>query len=625
MSLLQSINSPADLKKLDKRQLPQLAEEVRQFMLETVSKCGGHLAPSLGVVELTIALHYCYTTPDDKIVWDVGHQAYAHKILTCRREQFTTLRQFGGISGFPRTRESIHDALSTGHASTSISAALGMAKARDIKGEKFHVVAVIGDGSLSGGLAFEGLNNLGTHSTDMTVILNDNEMSISKNVGALSRYLTRIITDKRFNKLKTDVWELLGNMSHVGMRIRSMVQNFDEIMKRLVTPGKFFEDMGLRYIGPVNGHNINELIDILTFTKQIASGPVLIHILTKKGKGYSFAENNSTKFHGIGQFSLHTGNSTATGSAIPTYSEIFGKTLVELAEKQNNIVAITAAMPDGTGLHYFQKRFPSRFFDVGIAESHAVTFAAGLALQGMRPVVALYSTFLQRAYDNLLHDIALDKLNVVFCIDRAGLVGDDGPTHHGCFDLTYLRSIPGATIMAPKNELELRDMLFTSLNYLEGPIFIRYPRGSATGLPIDTPMEKISLFQPELIKKGRHIALCSIGTSIKLATDTGALLEQKNLKPTLINARFVKPLDKEFYSELFLKHSIIVTFETNSKVGGFGSAISELAVVQRKPIKVIAVGFPDEFIPHGSNAKLMETLRLTPEEIAADILALEPT
>ncbi len=619
MNLLESINSPDDLRKMDKKQLPQLADEIREFIIDIVSKYGGHLAPSLGAVELAIALHYCYNTPEDKLIWDVGHQAYAHKILTGRRKIFNTLRQYGGVSGFPRTSESEYDAASTGHASTSISVGLGIAKARDILGKNFHVVSIIGDGSISGGLAFEGLNNLGTLSTNMTIILNDNEMSISRNVGALSRYLTRIITDKRYNKLKTDVWELLGHMSNVGIKIRSLVHDIDDAVKHFLTPGKFFEDIGIRYIGPIDGHNISDLIGVLKFAKQTASGPILIHVLTKKGKGYSFAENDATKFHGIGKFSKINGKTSKSKSSSPSYSDIFGKALVEIAKNEKDIVAITAAMPDGTGLQYFRDTFPERFFDVGIAEGHAVTFSAGLALQGLKPVVTIYSTFLQRAFDHVIHDVALDKLNVVFCMDRAGIVGNDGPTHHGTFDLSYLRAIPGATIMAPSNESELRNMLYTALKNIKGPVFIRYPRGSGPGIGINEPMTAIPLHQPNITRSGKRCAIVAIGEYHQSAEKACTILEKDNISPALVDARFVKPLDGEFYSKLFKDYSHIITLESNSLRGGFGSAILELASEQNQKTKILNLGYPDEFITHGSNKKLLKELKLSPEDIAERI------
>ncbi len=618
MSLLESINSPSDLRKLEIKQLPKLAQEIREFMLDAVSKHGGHLAPSLGAVELTIALHYCYDTPEDKLVWDVGHQAYAHKILTGRRDKFSTLRQYGGISGFPRTTESEYDAFSVGHASTSISAALGIAKARDIKKDKYNVAAIIGDGSISAGLAFEGLNNLGISSTNMTVVLNDNEMSIAKNVGALSRYLTRIITDKRYNKLKSDVWELLGSLSDVGKKIRSQVTSVNETIKHFLTSGKFFEDIGIRYIGPVDGHSIKELIDVFKFAKESKAGPILIHALTKKGKGYSPAEVDAIKYHGIGKFSKATGSVSSSGS-LPSFSDVFGKALVEIAEKNSSIVAITAAMPDGTGLQYFRDKFPERLFDVGIAEGHAVTFAAGLAHQGLKPVVTIYSTFLQRAYDHIIHDVALDNLDVLFCIDRAGIVGNDGPTHHGSFDLSYIRTVPGATIMAPSDEQELRNMLFTAINKVKGPVFIRYPRGIGRGKGFDEPMTEIPLYKPNTLQKGKQCVILSIGDCCQAAEKACEILQEDKIKPTLIDARFAKPLDKDFYQEIFNNYKYIITLENNSLIGGFGTAILELASMQNKQQKILCLGYPDEFVTHGNTKKLLEELGLSPEGIAEQI------
>jgi 1-deoxy-D-xylulose-5-phosphate synthase len=621
VSLLEKINFPSDLRKLEIKQLDKLAMEIREFMLDTVSKKGGHLAPSLGAVEIALALHYCFNTPVDKLVWDVGHQAYAHKIITGRRNKFNTLRQYGGISGFPRTTESDYDAVSTGHASTSISAALGIAKARDIRKKDFNVVAVIGDGSISAGLAFEGLNNLGISSTNMTVVLNDNEMSIARNVGALSKYLTRIITDKRYNKLKTDIWELLGSLSNVGKKIRSQVTNLNEAIKHFITPGKFFEDIGIRYIGPVDGHNIRELIDVFKFAKESKSGPILIHALTKKGKGYSFAEVDATKYHGIGKFSKATGSVTSSGS-LPSYSDVFGKALVEIAEQESNIVAITAAMPDGTGLQYFRDRFPERLFDVGIAEGHAVTFAAGLARQGVKPVVTIYSTFLQRAFDHIIHDVALDNLDVLFCLDRAGIVGADGPTHHGSFDLSYLRTVPGATIMAPSDEQELRNMLYTAIHDVKGPVFIRYPRGIGRGKGYDEPMEKIPLYQPRIIRKGKQCAILSIGSCLQTAETACDTLEKKKIKPTLVDARFAKPLDEEFYLEIFNTYKYIITLENNARIGGFGTGIMELASTHNKQPNIVCLGYPDEFVPHGSNEKLLKEMKLSPEDVAKKVKEL---
>ncbi|MDD5675649.1 MAG: 1-deoxy-D-xylulose-5-phosphate synthase [Chitinivibrionales bacterium] len=621
MNLLSTINTPADLRALPISQLPLLAQEIREYIIEVVSKNGGHIAPSLGVVDLTLALHYCYNTPDDKIIFDVGHQAYAHKIITGRREAFGTMRTFGGISGFPRTTESPYDPVSVGHASTSISAGLGLAMGRDLLQQRHAVVSVIGDGSLSGGLAFEGLNNLGSLSTNMTVVLNDNEMSISRNVGALSRYLTRLLTDRRFNRIKTDVWELLGHLSNVGKRVRSLVQSVDESLKHFVIPGKLFEDMGLRYFGPVDGHNIPELIEVFKFIRYSATGPNLVHVLTKKGKGYSFAEQNATKYHGIGSFSIETGDSCVSTPSSASYSEIFGKTLTTLGRQQGDIVAITAAMPDGTGLNFFRDEFPKRFFDVGIAESHAVTFAAGLALAGLKPVVAIYSTFLQRAFDQIIHDIALDRLRVVFCIDRAGLVGEDGPTHHGLFDLSYLRVVPNAVIMAPSSGVELRDMIYSAMTYQEGPVFIRYPRGHCEPFTGESAFSLIPLGQGLVLREGDDGVLIAAGEAVAWAQAAAALLAQQKISLTIVDARFVKPLDVPFYAALLARHTHCVTLESNSILGGFGSAICELAVEpsSQKKAKILRLGFPDCFVEQGPAAELKKHLNLDTASIARQI------
>ncbi len=616
--LLDSIHDPSDLRKLPIKKLPRVAGEIRELMIDVVSHRGGHLASSLGAVELTIALHYCYNTPIDKLVWDVGHQAYAHKIITGRRDRFSTLRQFQGISGFPRVEESVFDASSAGHASTSISTALGMAAARDLLKEKHSVVAIIGDGSLSGGLAFEGLNNLGSGCHGMIIILNDNEMSISRNVGALSRYLTRVLTDKRYTRIKAEIWDRLGGSS-VGKSIRGIVKNIDDAVKHVVIPGKLFEDMGIRYLGPVDGHDISAMIDVLRSVNEQPSVPQLVHCITKKGKGYSFAEKDATKYHGIGCFSRETGDALETPSvpANPTYSDVFGSTLVELAATRPNLVAITAAMRDGTKLTQFSKLYPERFFDVGIAESHAVTFAGGLAHGGLCPVVAIYSTFLQRSYDQLMHDIALDNLHVVFCIDRAGIVGDDGPTHHGIFDLSFLRSVPGAVIMAPSDENELRHMLYTAIDSYKGPVFIRYPRGATPGTLKNGPFVSLERGMPVIINEGKTIALLAIGDFLPVAQKTAEHLRAEGYNPSLINARFAKPLDTSFYSDLFSRYELVITFENNSVSGGFGSAVAESMHsidLERRP-DILMIGLPDRFIPHGECPVLLETMGLDPRTL----------
>ena len=621
MSLIESINSPADLRILPLDKLPAVAEEVREFMLKYVSQSGGHLASSLGAVELALALHYCFETPTDKIVWDVGHQAYAHKIITGRREQFKELRQAGGISGFPRISESEYDAASVGHASTSISVALGLAIGRDMKKENHAVIAVIGDGSLSGGLAFEGLNNLGSLSTNMIIVVNDNKMSISQNVGALSRYLTRVITDKRYKKIKDEVWELTGRLPSVGRRIRTLIHDIDETIKHFVIPGKLFEDMGIRYFGPVDGHNIPQLVEIFRFVKNHTKGPVLVHAITTKGKGYRFAEDNATKYHGISKFALDTGDVVGAAKTSPSYSDLFGTTLTEIGRMRSDVVAITAAMPDGTGLSAFRDEFPDRFFDVGIAEGHAVTFAAGLALKGLKPVVAVYSTFLQRAFDQIVHDVALDGLNVTFCIDRAGIVGEDGPTHHGTLDLSFVRSVPGAVIMAPRSGSELRRMLYTAMACTRGPVFIRYSRGAVPDDTLDSDISPIPIPEPETVKNGSACAIVSAGDIFTSAKAACGLLEKEGMNPTLVNARFVKPLSEAFYRKLFASHTHIVTLESNSLAGGFGSGVLELAAAcsTGNGPKILRLGYPDSFIEHGSTARLLENIGLDPQSIAGRI------
>lgn len=618
MKLLDSINYPIDLKKLSLKDFPKLAEEIREFLVHAVSKNGGHLAPSLGVVELTLILHYLYDLPNDKIAWDVGHQAYIHKMLTGRKEQLHTIRQYKGLCGFTKISESEYDSTSVGHASTSISSALGIAKARDMLGEDREVIAVIGDGAMTGGLAFEALNNLGD--TNITVVLNDNEMSIAPNVGALSKYFSKIITDKKFNKLKGEVWDLLGNVP-AGKTIRSVVHNVDERIRQLMVWGKFFEDMGIMYLGPIDGHDFEELHKVFQFAKEYKKGPLLVHVVTKKGKGYSPAEEDSETFHGLGKFTVDTGAVAKGGAGPLPFAKILGKTLVELAQKDKTVVGITAAMPGGTGLKELKEKIPERYYDVGIAEGHAVTFSSGLALQGMKPVVAIYSTFLQRAYDHLVHDVALQHLNVVFCIDRAGLVGADGPTHHGVLDISYLRAVPEITVMAPLDGKELRDMLYSALYHIDGPVCIRYPKDNKKDAPIDVEMEQIPLSEPRVLREGSKCALVSIG-DIGVNTEKATeLLSGKGIDVTHVDARFVKPLSKEFYTDLFAKHSHVVTLEHNVLPGGFGSAIMELAEELNADVNIKRMGYPDRFITHGSVPELLSEINLTAEDIASTVEA----
>ena len=604
---LEKINTPADLKELKLDQLDILAREVRERIIRVVSRNGGHLAPSLGTVELTIALHYVLDTPQDKLVWDVGHQAYAHKILTGRREQFDTVRTYKGLSGFPKRAESPYDNFDTGHASTSISAALGMACARDLNGENFRTVAVIGDGSLTGGLAFEGLNHAGQLKKNMLVILNDNRMAISKRVGALGQYLTKITTTPAYTNFEKNLWDFLGRLpANIGGPSRVAFRRLRQGFKNLIVPGLTFEELGYHYEGPIDGHDIAALVDVLRRIKD-QPGPTFLHVLTVKGKGYEPAEENAEKFHGVGAFDPETGDPLSCKN-ICSYTEVFGKSLVELAKTDPRIVGITAAMPEGTGLDYFRRVFPDRFFDVGIAEQHALTFAAGLASQGFKPVVAIYSTFLQRGYDQIIHDIALQKLPVIMAIDRAGLVGEGGPTHHGPFDLSFLRCIPNLTVMAPQDEWELASMLRTALQ-IGGPAAIRYPRGPGFGVSLKNP-DLIALGKAKITRPGKDGALLGIGIMSTVARQAADELAKEGLELEVVNARFVKPLDQETIIELLKRHKRILTLEENVRDGGFGSAVMELAEARGVSCQIKILSLPDEFIEAGPRNKLLEIYRL---------------
>jgi 1-deoxy-D-xylulose-5-phosphate synthase len=598
------IKEPKHIKNLNKKQLDELAEDLRKEMINTVAKNGGHLAPSLGVVELTIALHYVFNSPKDKIIWDVGHQSYPHKLLTGRKDKFYTLRKHNGISGFPKRNESKHDIFGTGHSSTSISAALGIAKARDIKKQRFDVIAVIGDGALTGGMAFEALNHAGSLKTDLTVILNDNEMSISKNVGALSKYLSKIVTYPKYIDRKK--WLL----NTFGEKAAKAATNIEEIARALPGPGLLFKELGFNYFGPIDGHDIDALIKALNNIKQI-KGPVLLHVLTKKGKGYSHAENNKTKFHGISPFDVENGNKFYCVDAI-SYTEAFSSALMKIASKNKDIVAITAAMASGTGLKDFQKVYPDRFFDVGIAEQHAVTLAAGLASQGLRPIVTIYSTFLQRAFDQILHDVALQNLPVIFAVDRAGLVGEDGPTHHGNFDLSYLRQIPNLTIMSPKDENELQHMLYTATK-LNNPVALRYPRGCGLGVDIDTTLKSIK--KAEILKSGKDITILAIGSMVAEAMKAYYMLKKKGIKAEIINARFIKHIDKKTIIDSVKKTKTLITIEENITNAGFGSAVDELIAENNIQCKIRNIGLPDKFIEHGKISQLRQKYGLTAENI----------
>ena len=619
--ILETINSPEDVKKLNVAQLEQLAEEIRQLLIQVTSTNGGHLAPNLGVVELTLALHKVFTTPKDKIIFDVGHQSYIHKIITGRREQFATIRKYGGLSGFPKRSESEHDAFGTGHSSTSISAALGMAVARDLQGEDYSVVAVIGDGSMTGGMAFEALNNAGDLRKNMIVILNDNEMSISKNVGAMSEYLYQLRTGETYNRLKKDVEGWLKKLE-LGYDVLKAIHKLKGSVKYLTLPLSIFEDLGFTYLGPVDGHDVNALIEVLQGAKRL-EGPVLVHVLTKKGKGYQPAEDQPNKFHGTGPFDIATGKKISNPNAPKTYTEVFGKTLVELANNDKKIIGITAAMPEGTGMSFFADAHKERFVDVGIAEQHAVTAAAGMAAVGMKPVVAVYSTFMQRAYDSVVHDICMQKLHVTMCLDRAGLVGDDGYTHHGVFDYAYLRNLPNMVVMAPKDEQELRVMLKTALDF-DGPVSLRYPRGSGVGvdttLPVDA-LEELAIGKAEVLREGKDVSLWAIGSMVENAMETAEKLAEEGISAGVVNMRFAKPLDKELLLKQAQEYGKIVTLEEGMLAGGVGSAVLELLNEAKRldTCKVLNVGIPDEFVVHGTKQQLFKDLHFDTPSLVEQI------
>jgi 1-deoxy-D-xylulose-5-phosphate synthase len=600
LSLLEQIDSPADLKKIARNDLPELAAEIRKSIVEVVSKTGGHLAPSLGAVELAIAIHYVFDTPRDKVIWDVGHQAYAHKLLTGRRDQFHTLRQFKGISGFTRRSESPYDTFTTGHSSTSISASLGIACAKDLKDEDAKVIAVIGDGSMTAGLAYEGLNQAGdTHKDkNLVVILNDNEMSISPNVGALSSFLSRKFSGKRVQELRKELGDFLKWLPKFGDDIYQLAKRTEESLKTFVTPGMLFEAFNFEYFGPIDGHKLNHLIDILNNINYL-NEPVLLHVLTQKGKGYPPAEKNPVYFHGCTRFEVETGNCLDKKSPYPSYTQVFGDTMVDLAKEDEKIIAVTAAMPEGTGLTEFSELFPERFFDVGIAEQHGVTFAAGLATEGFKPVVAVYSTFLQRAYDQILHDVCLESLHVVFAIDRGGIVGEDGSTHHGLFDLSYLRNLPNMVVMAPKDENEMRRMLMTALKH-NGPIALRYPRGSGIGGILDKDLEPIPIGKGQILKDGEDVLVLATGRTVYEALDAYVELSKQGISAAVVNCRFVKPLDIELIRSLAKKIPRIITIEENVRQGGFGSAVLEaLNDAGITGFQLERIGIPDTFVEHG--------------------------
>ncbi len=600
--LLETIKKANDIKKIPPDKFPQLAEEIRAFLLDHVSRTGGHLASNLGAVELTMALHYVFCLPADKIIWDVGHQSYTHKILTGRQEGFDSLRTLGGMSGFPKRSESPCDAYDTGHSSTSISAGVGYVCARDLKGEDYHVISVIGDGALTGGMAYEAINNASALKKNFIIVLNDNEMSISENVGGISSYLSNMRTTEGYFELKAGVKNSLNKIPGLGPAAIKQIHKTKDSLKRLMIPGMFFEDMGLTYLGPINGHDCNRMIQVFQEAKRV-SGPVLVHVKTEKGRGYEPAMRHPARFHGTAAFDLEHGI-PLNNNGKANYTDIFSTVMRKFGDREEKVVAVTAAMPDGTGLKRFRNMFPDRFFDVGIAEEHAVTFAAGLALGGMIPVVAVYSSFLQRAVDQIIEDVCLQNLHVIFAVDRAGLVGSDGETHQGCFDLSYLSMIPNMTVMAPKNKWELSDMMKFAVSY-DGPIAVRYPRGEAYD-GLEEFREPIVRGRSEMIYRGKGIALLAVGSMVKTAEAVRKKLLEDGDNHTLVNARFVKPLDKKMLDSLAKDHEVIVTMEENVKSGGFGSAVVEYLHTAYPEVQVLSAALPDVFMEHGSPEKLKE-------------------
>ena len=614
-TLLDSINSPADVKRLTPAQMAALADEIREFLIQTLSKTGGHLGPNLGVVELTLALHAVFNTPDDKILFDVSHQAYIHKILTGRRDRFDTIRQPGGLNGFMLRTESEHDSYGAGHAGTALSAALGMAVARDLAGGHENVIAVAGDAAFTNGITFEAMNNIASQTRRMIVVLNDNEWSIDRNVGAVARYLHRIVTNERYKHLHDKATQLIERIG--GKTAAKVVRRAEEAAKGFLWASMMFEEFGLEYFGPIDGHNIPLLVETFKFLKTL-DHPVLLHVLTQKGRGFQPALEGQKKFHGLGPYDPETGQ---TPDGTPTYAEVFANTLADLAEKDDRIVAITAAMPNGTGLDLFRPRHPKRFFDVGIAEEHAVVFAAGMATRGFRPVCAIYSTFLQRAFDPIVHDVCLQNLPVLFCMDRAGLSGDDGPTHHGLFDIAYLRGIPGIVLMSPKDEDELADMLKTALE-IPGPSAIRYPRGAVAGVARKPEPQILPIGTAEVLSDGSDVAILGLGPMISLARELAATLARDGYSAALINPRFIKPLDREMLERYAKRVAVFVTFEDHVKMGGFGTAVVEALDEMGLAVPVVRIGWPDQFIEHGKVDALRAKYGLSVEAAYAQVLPL---
>lgn len=618
--LLSQIKGPGDLKNCTIEELTPLAAEIRQFLIEKLSVTGGHLASNLGVVELTIALHYCYNSPEDKFIFDVGHQAYVHKILTGRMDRFDTLRKQNGLCGFVKRNESEHDVWEAGHSSTSLSAAMGMALARDLKGEKHKVVAIIGDGALTGGMAFEALNHIGHEKKNLMVILNDNEMSIAPNVGAMHNYLTKIRSDRNYLRAKDEVEQFLKKVPAIGGKLAKTVERLKDSLKYLMVSGILFEELGFKYLGPVDGHDLPGLIDSFNQANNV-SGPVLVHVLTTKGKGYTPAEEDSHKWHGISPYKIESGQVLkAVGN--PMYTEVFGKTLIELAEQDERIVAVTPAMPGGSGLVKFAERFPDRMIDVGIAEQHAATMCAALAMEGMKPVFAVYSTFMQRAYDQIVHDICRHNANVMFAIDRAGFVGADGETHQGVFDIAFLRHIPNIVLMMPKDENELRHMMKTALDYNEGPIAYRYPRINVPGVPLDEKLVPIPIGTWEMLREGDGPVLIAVGPMVQVAEEAAEALKREGIQATVVNARFLKPLDEGMLLELARKGNGMFIIEEASQAGSLGSAILEFyAEHGRSGLDIGLMGVPDRFIEHGSIKDQLEEVGLTADNVVHKVLA----
>lgn len=613
---LSNVNTPADLKKLNLTELKVLVDEIREYLVDTISKIGGHLGASLGVTELTVALHYVFNTPDDKLIWDVGHQGYIHKILTGRKDQLKTIRQYGGISGFLKRTESEYDVFGAGHASTSLSAALGVAAARDFLKKKFKVVGIIGDGSMTGGMAYEAMNNIGLLKKDIIVVLNDNKMSIAPNVWSLHNYFNEFLSNPSYNKFRNYVWDATGKLDpKIGDRLRNFAAKVEGGLKGVVTPGMLFEALGFRYFGPINGHNIVNVVKIFEEIKDF-SGPLLVHVVTEKGHGYKPAKNHFQKFHASTPWDKDTGLAIKKSAGNPAYTKVFGEALVEICRENDKVVGITAAMPDGTGLDILQKELPEKYFDVGIAEQHAVTFAAGMATEGFTPVCAIYSSFIQRAFDQVIHDCAIQKLPVIFVMDRGGIVGADGPTHHGSLDLSFFRCIQGMVLMAPKDEQELRNMLYTATLYKKGPIAMRYPRGNGLGVEIK-PMKQIPIGKGEIIEKGTDAAILAIGNMVDTGLKARAALALEGIDAEVINARFVKPLDSELLKDVFSRHKKVITLEDNVITGGFGSAVLEFMNQQNiKDVDIIVHGLPDKFVDHGTPDELFRDLKLDSAGIA---------